>query len=281
MGLFDGCLLASDIDNTLIASGYINPRVIDAIQFFVKEGGYFALSTGRCPSALAPILSLLPKGVVGPSVIENGCCIYDFENDRTLYESTVSKEDMQVIYKIKERFPEVGFELYTGKKIYIMNNNQELVDHEEYEWLTVEEISCEKADEISWNKVLMASQTPEIFEEVKEFIKNIGLKESAMTDTNVVLEGRMRQYLEFWRSGINKATSLKLLCNMLNIKEGCYFAIGDYYNDLEMIDSADIGAATEDAPDDVKALAGFISCSAKDGAVADFIDHLTAIMSQR
>ena len=124
-------------------------------------------------------------------------------------------------------------------------------------------------------------KTPEILDEVKEFIYSIGLKESILTDTNVVLDGRMRKYLELWQSGINKATSLKKLCGMLGIKEGCYFAIGDYYNDLEMIATADIGAATSDAPDEVKGKAAYISCTAKDGAVADFIDYLTAIMSKQ
>ena len=29
MGLFDGCLLACDIDGTLVDDGYINPRNIE------------------------------------------------------------------------------------------------------------------------------------------------------------------------------------------------------------------------------------------------------------
>ena len=62
---------------------------------------------------------------------------------------------------------------------------------------------------------------------------------------------------------------------MLNIKKGCCFAIGDYYNDLEMIKSADIGAALIDSPNEVKAAADVVVRDAQSGAVADFIDYLT------
>ena len=41
MGIFDGCLLASDIDGTLQENGYINPKNIEKIKYFVQEGGKF------------------------------------------------------------------------------------------------------------------------------------------------------------------------------------------------------------------------------------------------
>ena len=46
MGIFSGCLLACDIDGTLMVNGEINPRNIEKIDFFMNEGGYFSLSTG-------------------------------------------------------------------------------------------------------------------------------------------------------------------------------------------------------------------------------------------
>ena len=32
MGIFENCILASDIDNTLVADGYINPKNIEKIK---------------------------------------------------------------------------------------------------------------------------------------------------------------------------------------------------------------------------------------------------------
>ena len=61
------------------------------------------------------------------------------------------------------------------------------------------------------------------------------------------------------------------------IEKGKVFAIGDYYNDVEMLKNADISAATYGAPDDVKAIADYITVPCEEGAVADFINYLTVI----
>mgnify|MGYP001536752143 FL=1 len=61
---------------------------------------------------------------------------------------------------------------------------------------------------------------------------------------------------------------------ILNIKKGGLFAIGDYYNDLEMIKKADISAVPAGTPRDIEMYADYTACSCEDGAVADFIDYL-------
>ena len=74
--------------------------------------------------------------------------------------------------------------------------------------------------------------------------------------------------------GVSKGTALKHLRSVLGIKDGCLFGIGDYYNDVEMLKVVDIPAVTLGAPDDLKQMAKYITCSCADGAVADFIDYL-------
>ena len=39
MGLFENCLLACDIDGTLLISDYLPPENVKAIEFFISEGG--------------------------------------------------------------------------------------------------------------------------------------------------------------------------------------------------------------------------------------------------
>ena len=77
-------------------------------------------------------------------------------------------------------------------------------------------------------------------------------------DTSATLYGKVRKYYEQMPKGMSKFTSLKKLCEILGIENGKLFAIGDYYNDLEMIKNADISAATEESPDDIKQYADFI-----------------------
>ena len=56
------------------------------------------------------------------------------------------------------------------------------------------------------------------------------------------------------------------------------FGIGDFYNDLELIRDADFGAAVYAAPDEIKQLANYVTCTCEDGAVADFINQISLFM---
>ena len=82
MAIFDNCVLASDIDGTLVDSGFISPRNLEAINFFCKNGGTFIISTGRSATALGQVFRLMDKSVVGPSVVLNGGMIYDFKKNK-------------------------------------------------------------------------------------------------------------------------------------------------------------------------------------------------------
>ena len=73
MGIFDGCLLACDIDGTLMINGYINPKNVEKIEYFMSEGGKFSISTGRSVCAIGDVLRQVKR--ISPSIVANGCMI--------------------------------------------------------------------------------------------------------------------------------------------------------------------------------------------------------------
>lgn len=277
MGIFSGCLFACDIDGTLMSSGKINPRNIEKIEFFMNEGGYFSLSTGRTVGAVGPVLDKIKR--VSPSVVANGCMIYDYENKKTLDELFLPENEYYIAKKVLDMGLNVGIEAHSGEKILTIKETQETRDHQEYEWISGENVSFEEASKYRWNKVVY------FFDNEKELalVKAMIAKEkavSAFSDTSAVIAGRKRKYYEQFPAGVSKASELDKLKNILKIEKGCYFAMGDYYNDLEMIKNADISAVPEDTPDDIKAYADYIAGSCEDGAVADFIEYLTKIRKE-
>ena len=277
MGLFDGCLLACDIDGTLIFSDYLPPRNIEAIDFFVSEGGKFCLATGRTAGAVSSITSRIKN--LSPSIVANGSVIYDFNEDKALYERFVPREDRYIVKEVMNGCKTVGIEIHSGKKVIVTNCNQETIDHERYENLDALMLDYEAALGYNWNKVLY------LFSDSKEskIVKDIIAKcehNSQFVDTSATIDGRKRYYYEHVPKNVSKASTLKILCEKLNINKGCCYAIGDYYNDLEMIQTADIGAALIDSPDEVKAVATTVVTSVQNGAVADFIDYLTEIRKE-
>lgn len=277
MGLFDGCLLASDIDGTLLLSDYLPQRNIEAIDFFVREGGRFCLATGRTAGAVSSVTARLKN--LSPCIVANGSVIYDFNKDIAMYEQFVPSEDRYIVNEVINGCPTVGIEIHSGKQVLVVNSNQETVDHEKYENLEALPLDYEQALSYNWNKVLYLFANSDEAQRVKEIISKCK-HSSQFVDTSAVIDGRRRYYYEHVPKNISKASSLKRLCDMLGINQGCCFAIGDYYNDLEMIKTADIGAALVDSPNEVKSAADVIVCDAQNGAVADFIDYLTEIRKE-
>lgn len=277
MGVFSGCLLACDIDGTLMANGKINPRNVEKIEYFMSEGGYFSLSTGRTVGAVGPVLSIIKR--VSPSVVANGCMIYDYENKRVLDELFLPEDEYYIAKKVLDMGLNVGIEAHSGETILNLNTTQETLDHQEYEWISGEEVTFEEASRYRWNKVVYLFDNDKDLAAVKELIAGES-SSSRFIDTSAVIGGRKRNYYEQFPAGVSKASELDKLKKMLKIDKGCYFAMGDYYNDLEMIKAADISAVPSETPEDIKAYADFVAGKCEDGAVADFIDYLTKIRKE-
>ncbi len=272
MGIFDGCLLASDIDGTLLDNGYLNPRCVEKIKFFVSEGGHFSLSTGRSVGAVSAAVNAID--CLSPSVVANGAMIYDYKEKKILKEYTLLEEDKSVVKLVGDTGKDIGVEIHSGERALVVKRNCETDDHEKYEDLEVEFISLEEASQFAWTKILFAVTDLSDLEPTIEMLKG-ACKNSDVLNTVAQIENRQRYYIEVIPKNISKAKSIKTLCEMLNIKDGCCFAIGDYYNDVPMLKSADVCAVPINSPNDIKELADVIVSTAKDGAVADFIDYLT------
>lgn len=271
MGLFDGCLLACDIDGTLVDDGYINPRNIEKIEYFVREGGKFCLCTGRSLAAITLILQKV--GCVSCSVVVNGSMIYDHNENKVLFEAFLPQKDRAVAEKVYNEVPDVGMEIHSGDKVFTIRRTAETDDHQRYEGLPTEIVDFKTAYGYNWNKAIFLPNSDEENMAVKAVTENTDT-DSVFVDTSATLYGKVRKYYEQMPKGMSKFTSLKKLCEILGIENGKLFAIGDYYNDLEMIKNADISATTEESPDDIKQYADFITGKCRDGAVADFIDYL-------
>lgn len=272
MGLFDGCLLACDIDGTLLLNDYMPQINVEKINYFVNEGGTFALATGRTAGAVSSVTQKLC--CIGASIVANGSMIYDFKADKALYELFVPDSDKHIVKAVMDGCKTIGIEAHCGKKVIVLNQNQESIDHAVYENLDTVLLDYNEALQYNWNKVIYLSANDDELLATKQIISGFE-HNSQFVDTSAVIDGRRRYYYEHVPKGVSKAATLKILCEKLNINEGCCYAIGDYYNDLEMIKTADIGAALIDSPDEVRAVATTVVCDAQNGAVADFIDYLT------
>ena len=80
MGKFDGVLLASDFDNTILNTELprrtgcpippISQRNVEALRYFMDNGGRFAVATGRALPAFRMFAEQVPMNA--PAVVCNG-----------------------------------------------------------------------------------------------------------------------------------------------------------------------------------------------------------------
>ncbi|HYH91526.1 MAG TPA: Cof-type HAD-IIB family hydrolase [Candidatus Saccharimonadales bacterium] len=82
------------------------------------------------------------------------------------------------------------------------------------------------------------------------------------------------KYLEFVAPGVSKGRAIRWLARRLGVPLGSTLAIGDQWNDLEMIAEVGHGAAMPTAPDEVRAVARYIAPSVEDEGPAQLIEGL-------
>jgi Cof subfamily protein (haloacid dehalogenase superfamily) len=97
-----------------------------------------------------------------------------------------------------------------------------------------------------------------------------------LKNANVFTSGRLYNlaywYLEVLQPDTSKGKALEHLAKLHGIDQKDIMAIGDNFNDLEMMKYAHLSVAMENAPDEVKAVADFVTNSNNDDGVARAIE---------
>jgi hydroxymethylpyrimidine pyrophosphatase-like HAD family hydrolase len=82
------------------------------------------------------------------------------------------------------------------------------------------------------------------------------------------------KFLEFVAPGVSKGRAVRWLARRLGIQLGATLAIGDQWNDLEMLGEVGHGAAMPSAPAEVQAVARYIAPPLEEEGVARMIEAL-------
>ena len=264
--LIKNLLLFSDLDGTLLTSEKtISPGNIAAIKRFTDEGGLFTLATGRSYNSARRYFDSVP--INAPMILYNGAEIYDLKTDKVLYKKTLQPFVRDYLKEILECFPTLGTQLTSRKRTDIVNKSDHIIDHVklenvEYNYCTVDEI------EDTPYKVLFASTAEEI-EKLTAFV-------TAQNYQNVTFVRSEEKYLEMLPLGVSKGSALLKYKEILSNENLRTAAIGDHWNDLEMLESADVSAAPANAVDGIKKQANLVLRETNnEDAASKFIEILS------
>ncbi len=257
-------LLLSDMDGTLIHSPQFPiKRDTDAINRFVDAGGHFALATGRSKTGVDHYKEGIK--INSPVALLNGIVVYNYDKDKIISDNTLPLTAALYIKEIKEKFPGVGIEVNINNDNYAITydhflSNREKIECYSYIHSTIDELPQ------NWYKVLF---TPgdELMASMEEFVASKNWSDVECVATN-------KFFFEMLPLGATKGTALKEIALSLGIDMENTAAIGDYYNDMPMLEVAGISAAPSDALPEVHDMVDYVVGDSRQGAVADFIDIL-------
>ncbi|MGA4506889.1 HAD family hydrolase [Propionibacteriaceae bacterium G1746] len=238
-------MVALDIDGTLVdETGYMPSHVKDSVARALKGGAKVVLSTGRGWYATKPIfdtLSLPP----GPAVCSNGAVLCTYPPFEITRVATFNPE--KVIRHVVSRAPNARIAVEVIGKGFRLNKMFPDGDLDgEMTIESIEQLCAEPA-----NRIII--RDPDVPSE--EFL---GLAEE-MGMHGVSYAVGWSNWLDIAPEGVNKASGLEVICADLGIDRADVLAIGDGFNDVEMLAWAGRGVAMGNAADGVKAYADAVT----------------------
>lgn len=261
-------LIVSDIDGTLNDKKMNLPQNNkDAIARYVDNGGNFTLCSGRNLQSLSIHYNKL--NIKTPAIILNGAGIYDFKKDELLSFSPITNEGEDIILDLFKKYRSVQLTVYGTDKLYLVKRSCVYgyiiakMDNLDYKL-------CKRVSDIPrgiWGKATFFGPK-NVVNKIKSIILNNTNKELFECFFTSPFS------LEIVRKGVNKGSAVDKLTEILGIDKDNVGAIGDYYNDVDMLKTVKHPACCGQAPDDIKSLCEHVACHCNDGAVCDFINYI-------
>ncbi len=270
MADFSRYLIASDIDGTYIApDGSLVQRNLDAIARFRAGGGLFTISSGRIACTIHPNIPLIPETLNAPAVLSNGALLYDFGTGECFDETFLAENDCREIASFFEEHCKNAILQLSAREGMFFNGETERIRH--YVAPSAPGtvfFSPTKDWPLSHVYKFVLRETPERLAELRPlFYARFG-------DRFVVTTSSPRM-LEVQHKDCNKAFGVaKLRRAMKDAGERIVIACGDFENDIEMLQAADISVCPANACNKVKAIADYQLCSCGEGLIADIVEGI-------
>lgn len=257
-------LIAADMDGTFLTSArQPHPDNLRAARQAIDEGVTFCIASGRAINAIRPTLALLE--LPGPVVASNGALVIGPQGE-TVQDLVLPQEAIEIIIGYAASV-DVHTNAYHGETTWFTHQGEEATLYVERTRVQPVPASYQDLAKNTATKLLLIDQPEAILRHAKTLHEHL-----AHTGVNIVISEP--DYVEFLPPHVNKGAGLQALAAHMGLQANEVAAIGDWLNDLEMLQWAGTSAAVENAAPEIKAAAQIIVPSNDNAGVADFIHAL-------
>ena len=270
-------LIALDIDGTLIGDDHIIPdRTIRAIRGAMDRDVAVSLVTGRMVSSAMRFARAL--GLTGPLIGYQGGLIRAMPDDP---------------HRLGRLLIHTPLAADTARAVVTWTREQGLDPHVNHLERFILRVDDPRADDYSAFMGARAELVPDLLEAIRQPVTKVLAVGEPPLPVSIAPLARASfagvadvtishpRFLEFVAPGVSKGRAIRWLARHLRIPLGATLAVGDQWNDLDMIAEVGHGAAMPSAPTGVRAIARYIAPPLEDDGVASLIEELVLASPDR
>lgn len=263
---FEGMLFCTDLDGTLYRDDRtVSKENLDAIEYFKAEGGLFTFITGRPPKTAEEMCNTVKPNA--PFGCLNGGGIYDFQERKFLWKTYLPEAGFALVKEVDQKLPQVRIHIHTEQGIIFKRDPSKRVHFLATDGPIEPDEGIVYVQEPVF-KVVFAHEDAQLRGSLIELLHS---HPKAREFSFIRSE---EKFYEILPKGSNKGTLLGKMAQLLGINPKKIIAVGDYNNDVSMLQAAGLGIAVANAVDEVKAVADYITVSNNEHAIANIIHKL-------
>ncbi|KOA18655.1 putative phosphatase YwpJ [Clostridium homopropionicum DSM 5847] len=261
-----------DMDGTLLNSkDTISEENEAALKKLQQDGTEVIIASGRLDLMVKRFVKQLD--LKGHVISCNGGLIRNIKTGEILYSKIIDKFTVrEIIDYCMDR--SISFLIYTTDTVYSDKNNPRIKKFENLNkilsddmQLPIEYIDKENVEIIDHIETLKILLVCKDHEEVELMEKKYS-KYSSLTAVS-----SMNGLLDIMASDISKGNALKVLSEKLAVDLNKVIAFGDNYNDMEMFQCVGMPIAMENAVEDIKVVAKYVTKSNDNSGIAYAINN--------
>lgn len=247
-------LIALDMDGTLLNSQKkISKPTILAIKKALEANKYVVLSTGRAVAELNDYKNELSSIQYG--ILESGALIYDLKNKKIIHREHIPAKMIERILEIASKDDIMIHLITNGASIVSKKNLNEMKKyHMEIYQPMFQRVATVVDDIYSYAKNNMIEKIN--FYHQSETARDRSYQ--LLKDFPLTITFAETTSLEISPLNITKASGLIKLCNYLNIDISETIAVGDANNDYDVLKTAGLAIAMQNANNDIKKICDVI-----------------------
>ncbi len=256
-------LIALDVDGTLLNDDHVlTPRVRESVRAAARSGAEIVLCTGRGSASALSVLDEL--GLSGTMITHNGASIVDSATRGVLFEQAIDHRLAQrYIDELRKR--DLHFDMNTSFELFVNQLDEQA--SRMYADMYVHPILRPIEDGLPKHTVKLSVYGP---------AADIDAVEDAWRNEEHELQYIRSgiHFIDIQHSDAAKGKSLEKLAAIRGIPREQVLAIGNYYNDIGMLEFAGLGIAMDNSPDGVRAKADDTALSNNENGVAHVLERL-------